>query len=590
MTGPLQKTVNIQQETEVPTTPSRTRNLIGFGWLLGHRHRTSFSRSRDDIQIDSDSNTLSSSARVSSENATIAELENEVVYPDSAVDLVKSELKVDPKEASSEPPYHVFTRAKKKRMVYIVSLAGFFSPLSSNIYFPALTQISESIGVSLSLVSLTVTVYMIVQGIAPSFWGPLSDTKGRRIVFIWTFVVYLISNIALAFSNNIVALMVFRGIQAGGSAATISVGAGVIGDIAVAKERGSLIGIFGGIRMMGQSIGPVFGGLISQYLGFQAIFWFLFGLGAAAVIIIILFLPETHRSIAGDGTVRLAGINRPVFYTPPADDVVTILEDQPKRKLNFRSILSPLRFLFEKDVFATLFFGSIVYTVWSMVTSTSSALFSQYFHLNTLEIGLAFLPNGAGCVSGSILTGYLMDYDYRRTEAEYKLAKGIPSDFKLNRNELSDFPIEKSRLRNIWWIVAIFVATTAGYGFSLKLSNMALALILQFLIAYTATSVFSFNSALVVDLYPGASASATAVNNLIRCSMGAIGVAVAQPIIESLDASYTFLMLAGVTAVCAPLLTLEWRWGSKWRLERVERLARQAERRRLAAEEKGLKT
>lgn len=81
---------------------------------------------------------------------------------------------------------------------------------------------------------------MIVQGIAPSFWGPLSDTKGRRVTFIGqlsrmhrstgpdhyigTFVVYLAANLGLALTNNFTALMVFRGIQAAGSAATISVG------------------------------------------------------------------------------------------------------------------------------------------------------------------------------------------------------------------------------------------------------------------------------------------------------------------------------------------------------------------------------
>jgi hypothetical protein len=43
---------------------------------------------------------------------------------------------------------------------------------------------SQDFNVSLSLVSLTTTIYMIVQGLAPSFWGPLSDTKGRRITFI----------------------------------------------------------------------------------------------------------------------------------------------------------------------------------------------------------------------------------------------------------------------------------------------------------------------------------------------------------------------------------------------------------------------
>lgn len=81
---------------------------------------------------------------------------------------------------------------------------------------------------------------MIIQGLAPSFWGPLSDTKGRRITFIGdlcrifpgstinvttgTFLVYLGANLGLAFSNDFTYLMVFRGIQAAGSAATISVG------------------------------------------------------------------------------------------------------------------------------------------------------------------------------------------------------------------------------------------------------------------------------------------------------------------------------------------------------------------------------
>jgi hypothetical protein len=48
-----------------------------------------------------------------------------------------------PQDAHLEPPYHVFTTRKKWQLVYIVSLAGLFSPLSSNIYFPALGDIAE---------------------------------------------------------------------------------------------------------------------------------------------------------------------------------------------------------------------------------------------------------------------------------------------------------------------------------------------------------------------------------------------------------------------------------------------------------------
>lgn len=76
----------------------------------------------------------------------------------------------------------------------------------------------------MSLATLTVTVYMIVQGIAPSFWGSFSDVIGRRSIFIGTFIVYMIANIALGVSTNYAQLMAFRAIQAAGSAATISIG------------------------------------------------------------------------------------------------------------------------------------------------------------------------------------------------------------------------------------------------------------------------------------------------------------------------------------------------------------------------------
>jgi hypothetical protein len=171
-----------------------------------------------------------------------------------------------------------------------------------------------------------------------------------------------------------------------------------------------------------------------------------------------------------------------------------------------------------------------------------------------------------------------MDYDYKRTGKEYRKENGIADDVKLNRKTLADFPIERSRLRSIWWIVLIFVITTGLYGLSLLLNKIALPPVLQFFIAYTATAVFSFNSALVIDLYPGASASATAVNNLMRCSVGALGVAVIQIIIDSIGAATAFLVLASLTAALSPLLVLEWIYGAEWRTARTERLAAEAEK------------
>lgn len=154
---------------------------------------------------------------------------------------------IPPSEA--ELPSHTMCSKKQKwNLVILVSVAAAFSPLSSNIYFPALETISHDLGVSASLTSLTITVYMIVQGIAPSLFGTLSDSCGRRLTFAISLTIYILANLALAFTKDYAMLMVLRGIQAAGSSATISISAGTIADIAFPEERGGFMGLNAGIR------------------------------------------------------------------------------------------------------------------------------------------------------------------------------------------------------------------------------------------------------------------------------------------------------------------------------------------------------
>lgn len=326
--------------------------------------------------------------------------------------------------------------------------------------------------------------------------------------------------------------------------------------------------------MMGQSIGPVLGGILNEYLNYRSIFWFLFIAGGISLALVILLLPETLRTVAGNGSVRLVGVQKPlIYYFKPQPDVQTEAQTGKIAGVKLSSFFSPLRSLFEKDVFITLFFGAVVYAVWSMVTSSTTAMLEIEYNLfNRLYIGLCFLPNGAGCVVGSLTTGKIMDWNYRRVSEEFKKANGITTDATISHKTHENFPIELARLKNSWVLVLIFVVTTGLYGWSLEL-HIAIPLILQFFIAYTATAIFSINSALIIDLYPAKSASATAVNNLIRCTIGAIGVSVVQYIIDAIDAGAGFLILAGFTGLLTPLLTVELRWGPTWRREREHRLA-----------------
>ncbi|KAI9876711.1 MAG: hypothetical protein M1830_005891 [Pleopsidium flavum] len=460
--------------------------------------------------------------------------------------------------------YHVFDVKTKRLLVFLVSLAGIFSPLSSNIYIPALGAISKGLNVSGSQINLSITIYMIFQGLAPSFWGAAADTRGRRPVYIGTLLLYLIANIGLSLCPSYEVLMIFRGLQAAGSSATIALGAGVISDMSTPAERGGYIGTFAG--------GPVLGGALTQQLGFRAIFQFLLILNLVVLVIIVIILPETLRTIAGNGSIRLHGVYRPLAYKFIKEPTYLVDADHrpSTQKFSLSAIFEPLKFLFEKDVFITLLFGSIVYTVWSMITASTTAMFQRRYNLNDFLVGLAFLPNGAGCMLGSYITGVIMDRDYQRTAEEYRRKHHLPEGTKVDKNELDDFPIERAR-NNVWWVVAIFFATVAAYGWSVG-KHIAVPLVLQFFIAYTATAVFNLNSVLMVDLYPGKAASATAVNNLARCSVGAAGVAVIKPLRSAVGNGPAFSILAGVAVALSPLLVVEWVFGMRWRVSRMERL------------------
>jgi hypothetical protein len=131
-----------QDQEEV--RPQDIRTSVHNGWVMARKSRIlSRAWNRQSILVFADFNNFESPR--GSRSQRIAERDDEDLedagpLPDCVRSSASSSYSLD--KALPEPPYNVFTLAKKKQLVYIVSLAGLFSPLSSNIYFPALGQIA----------------------------------------------------------------------------------------------------------------------------------------------------------------------------------------------------------------------------------------------------------------------------------------------------------------------------------------------------------------------------------------------------------------------------------------------------------------
>ncbi|TDZ54894.1 Itaconate transport protein [Colletotrichum trifolii] len=478
----------------------------------------------------------------------------------------------DPESLSrqpSGPAYSTFSPSTKRWVAFMAAVACFVPPMSANIYYPVLAPIADDLHVTTALVNLTVTSYMILQAISPTLFGDFGDMAGRRPAFLVAFAIYLVANVGLAVQRSYAALLVLRMLQSGGSSGAIALGFAMVADISVSSERGKYMGIVGAGINVGPTLGPVLGGVLTQYFGWPSIFWFCFVLVGFWLVAYALFIPETCRNVVGNGSVPVKGWNRPlmdVFRHRGGDGVQRNREpaDRAGMKWRFPNPLRAVKIIFEKEMALILIYNSLLYVAFIDVAATLGTLFREIYGFNDLQLGLCYLPYGAGCCAASLGQGYVLDWNYRRIARKI----GFTIDHKRG-DDLSRFPIEKARLQPVYPAVVVGLVTLVAYGWVLQVETSAAApLVLQSIIGLTITGSFSIMNTLIVDLFPEAPATATAANNLVRCTMGAVGTAVIEYMISGMGRGWSFTFLAALCAVLSPMLFVVVTRGPRWRNER----------------------
>ncbi|KAK4146547.1 major facilitator superfamily domain-containing protein [Dichotomopilus funicola] len=502
-----------------------------------------------------------------------------------------SEAAADPESlqrTSSGPAYSTFPKATKRWVIGMAAFASFVSPMTANIYFPALTPIAHDLGVTVNLINLTLTTYMIFQAIAPTIVGDFGDMAGRRPAFILSFLVYIFANLGLALQKNYAALLVLRMLQSAGSSGTLSLSYAVVADVAVSAERGKYMGIVGAGINVGPALSPVLGGILGQYLGWRAIFWFCLIYTAVWLIPYSLAVPETCRKVVGNGSIPARGWNMTfvdlLLYRRRRAQRANTCSDPatttpPKRQLRFPNPIHTLKVVFEKQLALLLFYNTMIYLVFILIAATLSTQVSDIYHLTDLQIGLCYLPYGLGCCAAALSQGFILDTNYRRIARNI----GFTIDYKRG-DDLRNFPIERARIMPIYPLLSVGVASVIAYGWVLQAeTNLAGPLVLLFVVGLCVTGSFSILNTLLVDLYPEAPATAVAANNLVRCLFGAVCTAFIEYMLKALGRGWTYTFWALILVVFSPVLYLQTIWGPAWREERRVKKLEEKEKEEAAA-------
>ena len=407
-------------------------------------------------------------------------------------------------------------------------------------------------------------------------------------------MIYIGANVGLALQNEYAALMVLRCVQSVGSSGMVAMGSGVAADCVTSAERGAYIGFMSVGTVLGPSLSPILGGILSQYLGWKSIFWFLAIFGGVTFILFLVFFPETCRNVVGDGSVPPAGYNQSLIsfmnqrkmtkagHPPDYEERDALAR---ARHVHFPNPLSTLRIIAEKETALILFYSSLVYAGYYAINTTITTQFAIIYGYNDLVLGLCFIPISAGGILATVTNGKWdpVDGNYRRH------AKRLGMPLKKNRQQdITNFPIERARLEVLLPLLYFSCVIVPIYGWVLNARvSVAGPLVLLFFLGFGIMGLSKVVQILVIDITPGKPATATAAFNLVRCLLGAGMTAVVNPMINAMGNGWTFTFIALVWVVFSPMLLILLRKGPQWRKEKKEKDAKRRERK--AAKREGNK-
>lgn len=292
----------------------------------------------------------------------------------------------------------------------------------------ALPSIHRDLDASISGLQWVIDAYTMVVASLLMLAGSMADRFGRRRVFQTGMAIFMLGSLLCSLAPDIHGLIAFRILQALGATMLNPVAMSIIvNTFHEPKARARAIGIWGAVAGVSMALGPLIGGALTQSIGWRSIFWVNLPIGAAAMILAALYIPESKAAQArrvdpvGQTLVflALAALTYAVIEGPHIGwhtltitglfalavlAVVALLVYEPRR----REPLIDLRF-----------FRSIPFSSATLIAICSFSAFSGFLFLNAIylqevrgysafQTGLCTLPMALATILCSPFSGRLL--------------------------------------------------------------------------------------------------------------------------------------------------------------------------------------
>ncbi|MEV8511031.1 MFS transporter [Dactylosporangium sp. NPDC051484] len=189
----------------------------------------------------------------------------------------------------------VQARSRRLLILGICCMSLLMVGLDNTIVNIAVPAIGRDLRAPLSGLQWTIDAYTLVLASLLLMAGSTADRVGRRRTFQTGLVVFSIGSLLCGLAPSLGWLIAFRVVQAIGGSMLNPVAMSIITNVFTdRRERARAIGVWAGVVGISMALGPVVGGLLVQSTGWRTIFWINVPIGAAAVVLTALFVPESR--------------------------------------------------------------------------------------------------------------------------------------------------------------------------------------------------------------------------------------------------------------------------------------------------------
>jgi MFS family permease len=334
---------------------------------------------------------------------------------------------MSPRDAATTDP------AELRRLFFRVfpaaGLAMFGAALDQTIVAAALPAIARSLG-EVERVSWVVVVYLVATTVAAPVHGRLGDAFGRRRMLLVSLAMYGVGAVLCALAPSLNLLALARMVQGFGGGGLISLSVALIAEVVPPRERGRFQAWIAAVFALASGVGPVAGGLLTEWLGWRAVFLLQPPLSLLAAWLAVRRLGGAAPGVAKDFAFDWPGLLLFALFVAPALlalDFARRLEPAAmaaaaglaalaalalfllwKQERAARDPLLPLAVLGNPSVWRANLLSALVAGAFVGTIAFLPIYFAAVRGLTPGESGVALLPLAASAAFGAMASGRLL--------------------------------------------------------------------------------------------------------------------------------------------------------------------------------------